>query len=120
MIRRTIRALRRWLRGWFDRPRFRRVARVGALSELAAILPRDQVVLAGPEERPKWAAFMCPCDRGHQVTLSLQTSHTPHWQLRLERGGPTFYPSIDVPNAWRCHYWITRGRVHWAPSLPRS
>jgi len=119
VIMRGVSGIWRWLRRSFDRPRFRHVDRVSTLSDIPVAMPSDRVVLAGPSERPKWAVFMCPCDRGHRITLSLQSSHWPHWQLRMERGLPTFYPSIDVPNEWRCHYWIKGGRVRWAPNMPR-
>jgi len=100
------------LRGWFERPHLRRVERVEELSDVPEYMERDVVVLAGPAARPKWAVFLCPCGRGHRV--SLQSTHWPRWQLRLDRGRPTFFPSIDVPNEDRCHFLIVNGRIRWA------
>jgi hypothetical protein len=119
MIRGLLNRISQRIRSWFEHPRFKKVERVDELTDVPEQLRRDVVVMAGPARRPKWVVFMCPCDRGHHVTLSLQESHWPHWQLRLDGDLPTFHPSIDVPNEYRCHYWIVRGRVRWALSAPR-
>lgn len=97
---------------------FSRLERVSALGEVPDNLRGDTIYLAGVGSRIKWVVFLCPCGRGHRVSLSLQTSHYPHWQLNLRGARATLYPSIDVPNEWRCHYWIRSGRVLWAPSWP--
>jgi hypothetical protein len=93
---------------------------VSELYDVPEDMSAETVYVAGTPERMKWAVFVCPCDFGHDITVSLQEEDHPHWRLRVDRGRPTIYPSIDVLDGRRCHYWIIRGRVQWAPSAPRA
>lgn len=72
------------------------------------------IVVVGPKERPKWVIFRCPCGRGHQIFLSLQSSHKPHWRLQRVGTDISLHPSIDSHLAYRCHFWLTDGRISWA------
>lgn len=108
------------LGGWFFPARFRRTVFVPELYDVPEQLNTDTFYVAGSPRYMKWAVFACPCDRGHHVTLSLQEGDYPRWRLQVDHGRPTVYPSIDVLEEPRCHYWIVRGRVRWAPSPPRS
>lgn len=110
--------------GWLDRI-FRRKPRLEGPVKFSAVryyrsmgnlterLPLGQMAIVGDEQFPKWAIFYCPCGRGHQIQLSLQHSHRPHWQLRVRSGLPTLMPSVWLDKPTGCHFWIVRGRVAW-------
>ena len=111
----------KWATDWWRRrsPRRARIGRVRRFASRAEV-PRDgsrrQVALVQSGEIQKWALFWCPCGRGHRIELNLDSSHSPHWRLHLDgRGRPSISPSVDVRDAWGCHFWLTDGRVRWCP-----
>jgi hypothetical protein len=76
-------------------------------------LPRHVVALVGAEGHLKWAIFECPCGRGHQLMLPLQPGSRPHWRFSETPSGPELHPSVDSMTAYRCHFLLLGGRVHW-------
>jgi hypothetical protein len=109
------------LRRLFSRalpPHFRRIARVPELPDMPDELAADIIYVVGSEAAPKWAVLLCPCERGHPVTLRLQPGRSS-WRVTHGRRDPSIYPSIDVRGDWkggaRCHYWVRQGEVHWVP-----
>jgi hypothetical protein len=107
-----IRRIAERIRRRFARPHFRRTALVESVGAVPEILPGDTIVLVG-SERQKWAVFDCPCGAGHRVTLNLQPSHYPVWRASRRGHRLTIWPSVDVRDARRCHYFITNGFVRW-------
>lgn len=78
-------------------------------------LPPRVAVLVASAAGWSWLAFTCPCGAGHQVMINLAPSRRPRWQLTGSRHAPTVHPSIDSADGnHRCHFWVRRGRVHWA------
>lgn len=66
--------------------------------------------------KPKWLILECPCGRGHEIQVSLQLAHAPHWSLGrdMHRSRLSVFPSIDaVDRDQRCHFWLVDGRVDW-------
>lgn len=62
----------------------------------------------------KWVLFLCPCGCRNVITLSLQSSHKPHWQLTLTSNNrPTLYPSIWRDKGCLSHFWLRDGRIFW-------
>jgi hypothetical protein len=114
----VLRRITAWLRGAPDRSRqFPKITEVAALVEVPDDLDPHVIYLVGSSTLRKWAVFACPCERSHRVTLSLQTSHRPHWRVRIRSRGITISPSVDVREWRRCHYWIRDGRVDWVPDF---
>lgn len=100
--------------------KFRLVGRVDAGDEVPGRLPRKGVVLVGPVDHPTWAAFDCPCGRGHRLMVNLDKARRPAW--RVERARPlTLRPSIDdaTPER-RCHFLVTGGKITWARDERRT
>jgi hypothetical protein len=61
-----------------------------------------------------WALFRCPCTCGEVISLPLQSSHRPHWQIkRTASGRPTLYPSVWRNKGCKSHFWIEEGFVVW-------
>ena len=77
-------------------------------------LPDKGVILVGAPGRATWAAFDCPCRRGHRLMVNLDRSRHPFWSVdSLEP--LTIRPSIDdVTRDRRCHFVVRRGRISWA------
>ena len=62
-------------------------------------LARQQLVIVGTPDRPKWLEFKCPCRCGETIALNLMKSHFPHWTVeRLADDSLTVRPSIDSTN----------------------
>jgi len=92
---------------------WRLVATVDAADEVPLRLPRRGFVLVGSRQRPRWLAFDCPCRARHRVLATLDSAHSPHWNLGRTRK-LTVWPSFDCRGpAGRCHYFIRDGRVLW-------
>ena len=90
--------------------------RVDAADELPASIPRMRAVLVGPGSAPKWLAFNCPCDTGHQIMLNLDRRRSPAWTVTNTRR-LTISPSIDAHGpVRRCHYFVRQGTVNWVPN----
>jgi hypothetical protein len=100
-----------WLRlPWL---RWRAVGRVDAADELPEHLPRRGVMLVGPQAKPTWAVFDCPCRQRHRIMLNLDASRRPRWQV-TNLAPLTVAPSIDAITATRrCHFWVRDGRIRW-------
>lgn len=65
--------------------------------------------------KSRWAMLRCPCGCDDVITLSLQPVHTPHWRVLGDAPEkPGLYPSIWRKEGCCSHFWITKGRVHWA------
>ena len=59
------------------------------------------------------AAHLCPCGCGTIVRTPLDQTE---WSLEETEEGPTLDPSIgNWQESCQSHYWITRGKVIWAP-----
>jgi hypothetical protein len=99
---------------WLPIPWWRIVAMVDAADEVPLRLPRKGAVLVGSRSRPKWLAFDCPCRNRHRVMITLDKARRPHWTI-ADGFLLNLSPSVDDRSAgWRCHYFIRRGRTHWA------
>jgi hypothetical protein len=78
------------------------------------VIGDGEFVIVTPSKEPKWALFKCPCGCGHVITLSLVSSRTPHWRVRLEAGlYPTLYPSVQQLNGCHSHFWVKSGQIDW-------
>ena len=87
---------------------------VGAADELPDHLPKKGVVLVGDEGNPTWAAFDCPCRKGHRLIINLDRSRLPVWTIDATKP-LTILPSIDdIAPDRQCHFWVRRGRIRWA------
>lgn len=113
---RVLAAVQHWIQDRFGPREFERIVRVPELHDVPDELDLKAIYVAGAANVPKWAVFMCPCERPHRVTQSLQSSHSERWRITDQRPGPTISPSVDV-NVWRrCHFWVKKGHVRWVPS----
>lgn len=108
--------VQRWVEHRFGPRKFDLVVRVPELHDVPDELDPKSIYVAGTVNVPKWAVFTCPCDRPHRVTLSLQSSHPERWRIIDQRPGPTIFPSVDVLDWRRCHFWVKKGQVRWVPA----
>lgn len=104
----------RWQRLPLPWRSFRLVGRVDAADEVPDRLPRKGIILVGPADEPTWAAFDCPCGRGHRLMVNLDRTRRPAW--RLESVYPlSLRPSIDnITPQRRCHFFVSGGKITWA------
>ena len=87
---------------------------VSSADEVPEHLPYGAVVLVGMPNELTWAAFDCPCRRGHRIMINLDKSRYPFWSVRSHKP-LSIYPSIDdVTLEYRCHFTIRAGNVNWA------
>jgi hypothetical protein len=102
-------------RGASSRPlRFTEVTYYDSVGDLPSRLATNVLAVVGTRRQRKWAVFECPCNRGHQVRLSLQLSHRPRWRLSVRWGLPSLYPSVWVNKPDACHFWVLQGRILWS------
>jgi hypothetical protein len=104
-----------WRRRRWSHPEIDRVHYYATQSEVPDDLPEKTIAVVGSADLPKWAILDCPCRRGHRLTVNLSRKQRPYWQLTLDAGMPSLYPSIDYDDGHRCHFWLRRGRVYWVP-----
>lgn len=114
-----LRSLYRRLRALLPRRRwFTSLAWVAEADELPDTMLKRRIYLVGSPARPKWAAFACPCESGHTITLNLQSKRRPSWRVST-RDGVSLWPSVDVRERRRCHFWVRHSRIYWAADAPR-
>lgn len=102
---------------WIPFPwrRWKVVLIVGSADEIPEVFPISSAVLVGTLVHPKWLAFDCPCRRGHRVMLNLDSRRKPSWSIS-NPNKLTINPSVnDRSIDDRCHYFIRKGKVVWAP-----
>ena len=93
---------------------WRIVGQVGAGDEVPDQLPDRGVVLVGESGRATWAAFDCPCRTGHRLMVNLDMARHPFWSVESLKP-LSIRPSIDdITPERRCHFFVRRGRIHWA------
>lgn len=74
-----------------------------------------RVYLVGEPEFPWSAAFLCPCDCGELVQLSLMSNDDPSWIASETRGGrASLHPSVWRIRGCKSHFFIRDGQVIWA------
>lgn len=106
-----------WRRQRLTAPRINEVMLFDQRTAVPDQLPRHCIALVSHEPtKPKWVVFQCPCGYGHQIALNLQRSLSPSWRLDLTSRGPSIFPSIDVRESRRCHFWLRHGHVVWVRS----
>lgn len=98
----------------------RRIRQPDFVVERVAVHPAPEeikpgvMVLVGDRQRQKWTCFQCPGGCGEIIKLSLNTKHSPCWEVEVDRlDCPTISPSIKQLNSCGCHFWIRRGEVTW-------
>lgn len=105
--------IRKWWRHRRRRHSFTGVAHLESSADPTAELAAKKLVLIGPEGKPKWLRFACPCGCGQVVALNLMGSHYPRWQVQLHNDGSlTAQPSVDSEKCGS-HFWIRRNRINW-------
>lgn len=89
---------------------------VFASSEDIPDQPRPRrVYLVGEPDAPWAVAFLCPCDCGELVRLSLLRDDDPSWVASGVAGDKaSIHPSIWRIRGCKSHFFITEGAVVWA------
>ena len=106
--------IRRWRQLHRGRPRVHPIL-IRSRDDLPERLD-PRVVYVVQTSTPKWLILDCPCGTGHEIAVSLQAAHSPHWRLRRDhpRSRLSVSPSIDAASRdRRCHFWLVDGRVAW-------
>lgn len=75
-------------------------------------LAKDTIYVMGSGKYLYSVAFVCPCNMGHIVQLSLHQDEHPYWNVQFHINGTvTLKPSIWYKNGCRSHYFVKRGLV---------
>ena len=105
--------VREWWKKLRRHRRFRGVTRLDSVADPGAALRARKLVLVGPEEKPKWLRFLCPCRCGDVIALNLMASSSPRWSVESYADGTlTIHPSVDATKC-RSHFWVRRSRIDW-------
>lgn len=76
---------------------------------------KRRVYLVGDPDAPWSAAFLCPCNCGETVALSLIPDDDPSWIAAGRRGDrASLHPSIWRIRGCKSHFFIKEGKVIWA------
>jgi len=95
------------------RPHYRRILYVDSLSGVTD-LKADQVAIVKDGDVVKWAVLRCPCGCSELIYANLMKSHTPHWELKIERNSNvTLHPSLWKDAGCRSHFILRGGKVFW-------
>ena len=111
-------ALKKLIARWQSLPFPWRVWRVVGYvaegDEVPEVLPDKGVVLVGAPENRTWAAFDCPCQKGHRLMVNLDKSRRPVWNIDCLKP-LTIRPSIDnIGREHRCHFLVRSGKIDWS------
>ena len=96
-------------------------ARLGQPSRLATVLVEDlpetpapaTVYLVGVDGQQWIAAFMCPCNCGEFLQMSLLPGR-PRWHATLHWDGTTsLLPSVWRMKGCRSHFFLRHGCIDW-------
>ncbi|WP_010233421.1 DUF6527 family protein [Clostridium arbusti] len=62
----------------------------------------------------KWVKFKCPCGCGKEVTLSLNPSIKPYWEITMKKNKITLSPSVYL-TGFPCnsHFFIRNNKIDW-------
>ncbi|WP_352833275.1 DUF6527 family protein [Mesorhizobium sp. M0830] len=100
--------------------RFLGVLRFDLITENTPIFPTSVVIPPGKllvvrdGQIEKWACLSCPGGCGKTISLSLNPSRRPRWNvIRDFWRRPTVQPSVHQLNECGCHFWIKGGRIDW-------
>lgn len=103
------------IRSWFSRLLGRDFWMIEACEEAPEAPAARRVYLIGELDDPWAAAFLCPCDCGELIQLSLMRDDDPSWIACGAAGGrASLHPSIWRIRGCRSHFFIKDGRVVWA------
>lgn len=74
----------------------------------------DTISLVEKGGMQHWAILQCPCGCGLRISLNLNQSRYPFWEIQAHRGTVSIIPSIWV-GRMECgsHFWIVRNKVRW-------
>jgi Family of unknown function (DUF6527) len=91
------------------------------VDDLPEQLASGTVYLVGKKDWIWCAAMRCPCGCGDVIRMSLLPEDSPSWCVEEGRGGGvTLYPSVWRTKGCKSHFWLRRGRIHWALDLNRG
>jgi hypothetical protein len=108
-----IQNLGRTVRGWFDPPYRTRVVN----EHLPGKLDRRTLYIVEEDGFQEQAAMTCPCGCEQILHMNLLTDERPCWQVtRHDDGTATLHPSVWRQKGCNSHFWLRRGRIHWAKS----
>ena len=104
---------------WVPFQRWQVFAIVEEADEVPEKFPRNNVVLVGTKEAPKWLVFDCPCQTGHRIMLNADKRKQPFWNFFMSpRSKLTIYPSIyDRGHPRKCHFSIRSGKTFWTKEV---
>jgi len=78
-------------------------------------LKKRQIIIVGGLNYMKWVYLLCPCGCNQIIMLSLNKTNRPRWSIEIDCfGRPTIHPSINQLSGCKSHFWIKKGKVHWA------
>jgi hypothetical protein len=101
-----------WVRQLFARQIRYRAA---FMDESPDRLKRDIVYLIGDKDAPWAASFICPCECGEVISISLIETDSPTWTVEVEKSGAvTIAPSVWRQRGCKSHFFIHDGCVIWS------
>lgn len=86
-----------------------------SVEDIPDVLQPHSIYFVGDEGRPWAAAFLCPCQCGDVIQLSLIENDRPRWRARVhENRSVTLDPSVWRTRGCFSHFFVRRGRIWWA------
>lgn len=77
-------------------------------------LRSDDLIFVVDGNIEKWACLKCPGNCGEMISLSLNQTRRPRWNVTYDYlNRPTVKPSIHQKNDCGCHFWIIEGKIEW-------
>lgn len=85
---------------------------VDSLPDVPAQVGND-IYVVGSCDAAKWVVFVCPCLKGHKLTVNLMKSSHPRWTLKVSGKRVSLNPSIAVADhPCKSHFWLESNRVY--------
>ncbi|MFA5841125.1 MAG: DUF6527 family protein [Candidatus Paceibacterota bacterium] len=105
---------------WWNSARsfkYKKVYFVSSINKIPEGKLEKHIYIVSKEGKNLWVVMDCPKGHDRRIEVNLMKSIKPFWEIQLQNGKLTLYPSIVVSGkSCNCHFWLRDNKVydaHW-------
>jgi len=88
--------------------------RIAFLEELPPALAEHTAYIVGEGDHRWYVAMLCPCGCREVIYLNTRPDSHPYWRITEHKRTISIEPSIWRQKGCRSHFFLRKGRIHWA------